>query len=147
MHDFNYFGFLVLLSTLVGAVWIALLIRWLLNRQRLSGFRRILLACISAGAIVPIAISLTWMWIRRYGSPSTESTFEIVAITLWPTSIELMALEGPSPDLWNSIASITLVYGVSILGNIGIYGVVGIIFGGIWRWIQFQRSDNSGAKE
>ena len=126
MHDFNYISFLIVFFTLVGAACIVLLTWWLLSRVRLTTFRKITIAFICAGVIVPVVILPIWFW-------NGNTAFESVAVTLWPTSIELMVLSYAGRDSWISDA---LVYGISILGNIGVYGVAGIILGGIWNWIR-----------
>lgn len=55
---------------------------------------------------------------------------EEIALSVWPTSIELMALDTQSPPPWSAIV---FVYGFSILGNVGIYGMIGLVVGLIVR--------------
>ena len=47
---------------------------------------------------------------------------------LWPTSIMLMAGERGDP-----ISAMLVVFGMAILGNVGVYGFVGLIVGQIWN--------------
>jgi len=134
----KYIGPLVLLFTLAGAVCVVLLTVWLLTRVRLTTFRKIALAFICAGAIVPIAILPAWVWINRHGGFSAIGGIQDVTIALWPTSIVLMALDSPGPLPWSTIA---FVYGFSMLGNVGTYGIVGLIVG----WLYVRLAGNPSA--
>jgi len=130
----KYIGPLVLLATLVGVVCVVLLAVWLLSRSHLTTFRKIALAFMCAGAVVPIAILSVWFWTDRHGNPSAIYGIERVARVLWPTSIELMALDSYEPSPWGTIA---FVYAFSTLGNVGAYGTVGLTVG--WVFVRFRR--------
>jgi hypothetical protein len=120
----KFIGPLVLLSTLAGVVFVVLLAIGLVRRIRITGFKKIVLAFMCAGTIVPLAILPLWLWTNQHGSLSAQIRVEDVVEVLWPTSISLMALDSPGPAPWDTVA---LVYGLSILGNVGAYGVVGLI--------------------
>jgi hypothetical protein len=123
---FNWFGMLIVLATLTGVVWVTLSAVWLLKRASLTTLKRIAFGFICLGALIPAVILLLWKWAFRHGNFAAEGWIQGIAIWLWPTSIELMALDSPEPQAWSGIA---MVYAVSILGNIGIYGVAGFIVG------------------
>jgi hypothetical protein len=122
---FNWFGMLVVLTTLAGIIWVILSAVWLLRRSRLTKLKRIAFGFMCVGALIPAVILLLWSWSRRHNF-AAEGWIEGIAIWLWPTSIELMALDSPGPQPWSGIA---MVYAISILGNIGAYGVAGFIVG------------------
>jgi hypothetical protein len=48
----------------------------------------------------------------------------------------LMAGERGDP-----IPAVLVVFGMAILGNIGVYGLVGLIMGGIWHCLRPAQSD------
>lgn len=49
---------------------------------------------------------------------------------LWPTSIIFMAGEPGDP-----ISSLLVVFGAAILSNVVVYGFVGLVVGGVWKWV------------
>jgi hypothetical protein len=110
----NFYGILFTSSIILGALWLIISVWWLVRRSSFSDFRKAAMAFVLAGVIVPFV--LISVWVR-----GTE--IEGIAPFLWPTSIMLMALDQPSPS---PVSSIALVYGMSILGNIGIYGTAGL---------------------
>ncbi len=132
----RYFPLFVLLSTVAGALCVILTIIWLLSRTRLNSFRKVALAFVFAGAIIPIVILPIWFWTNEH---PFFSRFEDVAVVLWPSSIVTMALEGPEPAPWSTIA---FVYGFAILGNVGLYGTVGLIVA--WVYVRFRRNIAGG---
>lgn len=134
----KYVGPLILSATLAGLVWAILLAAWLFKRSRLTIPRKILLGFACAGVIVPAAILPVWNWINLHGSFSTKARMDHFALALWPTSIELMALDSPGPPPWSAIA---FVYGFSILGNIGAYGTAGLIVGLCVRWFHARNTN------
>jgi hypothetical protein len=91
----KYIGPLVLACTAAGLVWLIVVAWWLLGRKQLSVFRKIALVFVCAGAAVPIAILPIWDWINAHGNLAAMGRIQDVAQTLWPTSIELMALDSP----------------------------------------------------
>jgi hypothetical protein len=121
----KYIGPLLLACTAAGVVWLVVAAWWLLGRKRLSLFRKIVLVFVCAGAGVPIAILPIWDWINAQGNLAAMGRIQDVAQTIWPTSIEL-ALDSPGGAHWNAIAA---VYAISILGNMGAYGIVGLAVG------------------
>lgn len=56
----KYIGLFVLACTAAGVVWLVVAAWWLLGRKRLSVVRKITLAFVCAGAVVPIAILPIW---------------------------------------------------------------------------------------
>ena len=113
-----YFPLLIQLPAVAGALYVILTIIWLLSRKPLNSFRKIALAFMLTGAIIPIVILPIWFWTNNY---PVVSGFENVAIVLWPSSILLMILEGS-----RSWSTIIFVYGFAILGNVGLYGTIRI---------------------
>jgi hypothetical protein len=83
-----------------------------------------------AGAIIPIVILPIWFWTNNH--PAVAG-FEDIAIVLWPSSLLLMILEDS-----RSWSIIVFVYGFAILGNVGLYGTVGMIVG--WAYARFRRN-------
>jgi hypothetical protein len=136
----EYIGPLILLATLAGLVWVILGVWWLIHRKQLSALRRIVLVFAGIGVLVPLVTLLIWDWINAHGSFSAMGTIQDVALRIWPTSIELMALDSPAPG--PTLGGVVLVYSVSTLGNVGIYGTLGFIVAGIW---DVARSKHSGA--
>lgn len=123
----KFIGPLILLSVSAGIVFVVLLAIGLLKRIRLTAFKRIVLAFMCAGTVVPLAILPLWFWINRHGSLSAQVKVEDIVAVLWPTSIALMALESPAP--WGTVV---FIYGLSILGNVGAYGAVGLVVGSLY---------------
>jgi hypothetical protein len=127
MADYTkYIWPLLLLATLAGVAWIVFLAVWLLRRSRLTTLKRVAVAFMCLGLAIPLVILPLWTWINQHGSSAAQGRIQDIALTFWPTSIELMALDSPGPPNW---IAITIVYAVSILGNIGAYGTVGFIVG------------------
>jgi hypothetical protein len=132
----NYILALLLrFSVLAGAVCTFVLIPlWLLRRTRLSVFRKLALAFMLIGALIPIAILPVWSWINAHGSLVEQVGFEHFVIRVWPSSIMLMALDTAGPP---QIIFTVAVYSIAILGNIGLYGVVGLCVS--WAYIRIRR--------
>jgi hypothetical protein len=105
----KYIGPLVQLATVAGVVWIVLAIVWLVRRP-LTTFKKMALAFMCVGAVVPAAILPVWDWINLHGSLSAMGRVQDIALAIWPTSIELMALDSTGPPPWSAI---TLVYTLS----------------------------------
>ena len=124
----NYIGALVLLVTLAGVVWVILFVVLLFKRSRFTTFKKVVFGFAFAGVVIPAAILPVWNWSNHPGSFLFGLRIEYVALALWPTSIELMALDSPH-ESWSSIA---FVYGFSLLGNVGLYGTLGVIAGWIF---------------
>jgi hypothetical protein len=125
----RYIRPLILLATSVGVVWVVLSAVWLLRCSRLTAFKKIALTFICLGAVVPIAILPVWYWFGRQGNFAAVGRMAHVAAALWPTSIELMALAPPGMQRWSAVA---FVCAFSILGNVGAYGIVGLIVGWVY---------------
>jgi len=113
----NLIGPLLVLPMFAGSVCVVLASMWLLGRAELTTFRKIALAFMCAGAIVPLALISMSDWINRH-------EVQDVAIMLWPTSFMLMAFDATEPLPWSTIA---FVIAFSIVGNVGTYGIVGLI--------------------
>jgi hypothetical protein len=125
----RYIGPLILLSTAAGLLCVVLAAWWILGRHPLTGFRKVAATFICAGAVIPVAILPVWFWLDRHRPWGSSGTFESFAVTLWPTSIVLMGLEGPDPQPWSTIA---FVYAFSILGIVGVYGTAGLLVGCVY---------------
>lgn len=121
-----YFPLLIQIPAIAGALYVILTIIWLLSRAPLSSFRKIALAFMLTGAIIPLVVLLLALAVRDISG---------VAIVLCPSSILVMGLEGPTPQPWSTIV---FVYGFIILCNVGLYGTVGLIVG--WAYARFRRS-------
>ena len=77
------------------------------------------------GLLVPVVfIVVGWVWNVGAGTLSLVEW-------LWPTSIMLMAGERGDP-----LSAALIVFGSAILGNVGLYGFVGLIVGRIWKWMR-----------
>ena len=77
--------------------------------------------------------------------PSTVTAVNYIAnrtliesVLLWPSSTMLMALDPPRGPALN----VVLVFGMSFLSNVGLYGFVGLCAGGIWVRVQSSNSMN-----
>ncbi len=120
-----YFPLLIQLPAGAGALYVILTIIWLLSRTPLDSFRKIALAFMLAGALIPVAILAVGF--------SFKADVSGVAIVLCPSSIVTMALEGPAPQPWSTII---FVYGFIILCNVGLYGTVGLVVGWVYARIR-----------
>jgi hypothetical protein len=68
-----------------------------------------------AGLVVPIALILRWKLLG--------SMFGRLELILWPSSIMLMGLEGPTP---RTSIDIIEFYGIVIAMNMIVYAIVGL---------------------
>lgn len=119
-----YFPLLIWFPAVAGVLYVVLTIIWLLSRTPLNSLRKIALAFMFTGAIIPLVILLLALVGRDVS---------LVASVLCPSSIVTMGLEGPTPQPWSTIV---LVYGFIILCNVGLYGTVGMIVG--WAYARFR---------
>lgn len=138
----KYIGPLLLLATLAGVIWLILSVWWLFHRKQLTGFRRVVLAFVGIGALIPFVILTVWYWINTHGTFRAAGGIQDVAMRVWPTSIELMALDAPAPG--PRISSIVIIYSLSILGNIGVYGAAGAVAAGIYNWPRPRHLETKG---
>jgi vacuolar-type H+-ATPase subunit I/STV1 len=130
-----YFPLLIQLPAVAGTLYVILTVIWLLSRTPLNNFRKIALSFMLAGAMIPGAILAVWF--------SFKADVSGVAIVLWPSSLVLMGLEGPAPSPWSTVIAVCVF---AILGNVGLYGTVGITVGGLWNWIRSKMLDTSGRR-
>jgi hypothetical protein len=79
------------------------------------------------GLVIPVLLLLRWKM--------TDSSFGQLEFILWPSSIMLMGLEGPSP---RSSLNIAEVYAIVIAANVALYLLIGLLtcpfFFLILRW-------------
>ena len=108
-----YFPLLIWLPVIAGALYVVLTIIWLLSRIPLNSLRKIALAFMVTGAIIPFVILLLALVVRDMP----------------------MGLEGPTPQPWSTMV---FVYGFIILCNVGLYGTAGMIVG--WAYARFRRN-------
>ena len=85
--------------------------------------------CGLLGLLVPAALILRW---RLLGS-----TFGHLELILWPSSIMLMGLEGPTP---RSAFDIIQFYAIVIVVNMVLYFVVGLLMWPVVRLALLRRS-------
>jgi hypothetical protein len=119
-----YLGRLIPFSLPFGIFYLGLATWWLLRRVKRTPFKKIMLGFVAAGLFVPVVTLPVWDLINGHVCSSGRGTMESVGLAVWPTSIMLMALEG-SPSLGTTI----IICGLSTVGNVGIYGTVGLIAG------------------
>jgi hypothetical protein len=125
---------LIQVSFLLGICYVGVAAWWLAQRSWRTPFRKVMLGFISAGLLVPIVTLPVWNITNSHGSTSARTAMENVGLVIWPTSIILMLLEG-SPSAWATV----LVCGMSALGNIGIYGTVGVVLGAAYGLLRSRR--------
>lgn len=120
------------LSCLIGLVLAGLSVVWLARSRPLTPFKKIVVTFVLIGVLIPAAVAPIWLWSHKH--VGAVVAMEHFVKTFWPTSIALMALEGPSP--WSAII---LIYSFSILANIGLYGTVGLLLAYLYRNVRRTR--------
>ncbi|MBI2491304.1 MAG: hypothetical protein HYV94_04260 [Candidatus Rokubacteria bacterium] len=84
--------------------------------------KRIMMIFIIFGGIVPVTLLIVQQ-ILLWVDPERVSHFRVLWYYVWPTAVFLMAAAGAGP------AGQILILGVAILGNMVLYGIIGIIVG------------------
>jgi len=106
-----------------GILTVALTLSYAFSRRgRQKVVRRALVVFGSVGLLIPSVIGLASL--GKWVPPD-------FVFYLWPTAFVLGAGEN-GDALWY----IVLIFGVSILSNIGLCGLVGLLVGWVWGWIR-----------
>lgn len=113
----------VLLGMLMGVFYVGLGTWWLVRQVNRTLFKKIELAFIGAGLLIPVVIFPVWTLINRHGSATAIFDIQDIALVLWPTSIVLMLPAGPA---W-SLSTVIIIVGLCALGNVAVYGTIGLI--------------------
>jgi hypothetical protein len=85
----------------------------------------------AAGATIPFVIYPIWIFVNAHLGLRVKVVFEDFALTLWPSSIGLMGLEGPGPAVFK-----LLFVAVLVLMNMGLYGLIGLCIGCLWQKLE-----------
>jgi hypothetical protein len=102
----------------------------ILRRGHHGGVRRIAAIFGAVGLLAPAGVGATALINNEVGE---------LLRPLWPTSFVAMAGENGDPHLY-----MVLLFGVAVLSNVGLYGLIGLIFGGGWTWIRRKQSATLG---
>jgi hypothetical protein len=94
-----------------------------LQRGRHSRVRKTVAAFGTIGLLSPAAVSVVSLINNEVG--------EALSRPLWPTFFVLGAGEYGDPVMY-----IILVFAAAILSNVGLYGLVGLLVGGVCTWIR-----------
>jgi hypothetical protein len=86
----------------------------------------------AAGGVIPFLILATSRFVGH--GLIVRNIFERFMLVLWPSSIGLMGLDGPSPTVFK-----LLVVAVLVLMNMGLYGLVGVCIGFGWQRFSFKK--------
>jgi hypothetical protein len=84
--------------------------------------------CAVVGLLVPFVVYPLWQSVNEGPFLENKVRFESIAVVLWPSSIILMALEGPGSGVSRAFIVI-----LSLAANAVLYGCVGLLLWGIWR--------------
>lgn len=95
--------------------------------------RRLPLYAAIAGFAIASVLYFTWLLVNRFAGLHTQVNYETVVTFLWPSSFQLMALEGT-----RSWATTALVLSISFLLNASYYGLFGWV---IW-WVDHLLRDS-----
>jgi hypothetical protein len=108
--------------SIVGGVAIAFVLFpiWLVRRYPLSRVRKAVAWFSLAGFLVCIA------FVTKYAVTGTEIISQ--SIWVWPASALLVALD---PQGLATIPQALMIYGVTILSNVGLYGSIGLAVGSV----------------
>ena len=88
--------------------------------------KRTAIAGLVLGCLVPVAL-LTAQYVLLRVDPVSVSQFRAMWYFVWPTAVFLMAGAGAAPG------GELLILGVSVTGNMLIYGISGAILAVCWR--------------
>jgi len=127
-------GFLILavsscLCGILTLVWMFTYSFLRSGRQNLA--RRALVVFGLVGLLIPVLLGL---WSLTNIVPPDRVYY------LWPTSFVLGAGEYGDPRWY-----IVLIFGVAIVGNVGMYGIVGLFVGWVWSRIRARRLRDASA--
>jgi len=106
--------------SLLGGVAIAFVLFpiWLVRRYPLSRVRKTVAWFSLTGLLVCLA------FVMKYAVTGTETISQ--SIWVWPASTILVALDPPGSA---TIPQALMIYGVTILSNVGLYGSIGLAVG------------------
>jgi len=112
----------MVLSILTGfAIVFIFLPRWIIRRYHLSTRRKIAAGFALAGMLISFA------FVAEYAVTRTEIVSR--SVWVWPASIGLGALDPPGSA---STVTVFLIWSLTILSNVGLYGWLGLLVGSVW---------------
>jgi hypothetical protein len=119
-------------TNLLSAVG-ALIVAGILSAAALGRWRRgkafRTMAWLSAlGGLLPFVLLPIWTYVNRHFALEIQIGFDKFALVLWPSSLGLMALEGPG-----TAASRLVIVCMLVLMNMGLYGLIGLCIGMVWE--------------
>jgi len=90
--------------------------------------KRTVIGGLVLGCLVPVAL-LSAHYVLLRVDPVSVSQFRAMWYFVWPTAVFLMAGAGAAP--WGEL----LILGVSVAGNMLIYGIAGGVLAVCWRML------------
>jgi len=90
--------------------------------------RRVVVACLVLGCLVPCALLVGQQILLRV-NPARVSDFRAMWYYVWPTAVFLMAAAGPTS------AGVLLILGVAVASNMAVYCIGGAIGVLCWRLV------------